>query len=51
MTFADKGGKTKVTLKTRAVGLADFAPQMLRGMEAGWSQSLDSLAAHLTPQA
>jgi len=51
VTFADQGSKTKLILKTRAVGLVDFAPQMLRGMEAGWSQSLDSLAAHLSPQA
>jgi uncharacterized protein YndB with AHSA1/START domain len=43
VTFADFGGKTKLTLKTRAVGLVPFAPQMLAGMEAGWSQSLDKL--------
>jgi uncharacterized protein YndB with AHSA1/START domain len=45
--FADQGGKTKLTLRTRAVGLVDYAPQMLRGMEPGWSQSLDNLAKHL----
>jgi uncharacterized protein YndB with AHSA1/START domain len=43
VTFADLEGKTKLTLKTRAVGLVPFAPQMLAGMEAGWSQSLDKL--------
>jgi uncharacterized protein YndB with AHSA1/START domain len=45
--LADQNGKTKLTLKTRAVGLVDYAPQMLRGMEPGWSQSLDSLATYL----
>ncbi len=48
VTFAEQGGKTKLTLQTRAVGLVDFAPMMLRGMEAGWNQSLDSLATHLS---
>jgi uncharacterized protein YndB with AHSA1/START domain len=41
--FDDLGGKTKLTLVTRAVGLVPLAPQMLAGMEAGWSQSLDKL--------
>jgi uncharacterized protein YndB with AHSA1/START domain len=45
--FADQGGKTRLTLQTRAIGLVDLAPQMLRGMEQGWSQSLDKLAGHL----
>jgi uncharacterized protein YndB with AHSA1/START domain len=40
-------GKTKLTLKTHAVGLVEFAPMMLRGMEPGWNQSLDRLAEHL----
>jgi uncharacterized protein YndB with AHSA1/START domain len=43
VTFAEHAGKTKLTLQTRAVGLVDYAPQMLRGMEQGWSQSLDKL--------
>jgi hypothetical protein len=28
-----------------AVGLSPVAPQMLAGMEAGWTQSLEKLAA------
>jgi len=48
VTFAEHGNKTKLTLHTRAVGHVPFAPQMLRGMEPGWNQSLDSLAAFLT---
>jgi uncharacterized protein YndB with AHSA1/START domain len=44
ITFEDAGGKTKVTVHSRAVGIAPIAPQMLAGMEMGWSQSLDKLA-------
>ena len=40
----EEGGKTKLTLKTYAKGLVPMAPQMLAGMETGWSQSLDKLA-------
>ena len=39
----EQGGKTRLTLHTRAVGLVPIAPQMLAGMEMGWSQSLDKL--------
>ena len=42
------GNKTKLTLQTRAEGLVDFAPQMLKGMDQGWSQSFDKLAAHVS---
>jgi uncharacterized protein YndB with AHSA1/START domain len=38
-----QGGKTRLTLKTYAKGMVPMAPQMLAGMEAGWSQSLDKL--------
>lgn len=44
ITFEDIGGKTRVTVQSRAVGLAPVAPQMLAGMEAGWTQSLEKLA-------
>lgn len=44
VTLADEGGKTKVTVRADAVGLAPEAPQMLAGMEAGWTQSLERLA-------
>ena len=40
----EQGGKTRLTLNTYAKGLVPMAPQMLAGMEAGWSQSLDKLA-------
>jgi uncharacterized protein YndB with AHSA1/START domain len=47
VTFAEHGGKTKLTLQTRAVGLVSFAAQMLEGMEAGWTQSLERLTEKL----
>ena len=43
VTFAEQGGKTTLTLKTHAVGLVPIAKQMLAGMEAGWTQSIDKL--------
>ena len=43
VTFAEKGGKTTLILETHAVGLVPIAPQMLGGMEAGWTQSIDKL--------
>lgn len=46
--FEDQGGKTKLTLETSVVGLVEIAAQMIKGMEAGWSQSLDRLQEHVT---
>jgi len=43
VTFAEKEGKTTLTLKTHAVGLVPIATTMLAGMEAGWTQSIDKL--------
>jgi uncharacterized protein YndB with AHSA1/START domain len=45
VTFAEQGGRTTLTLHTRAVGIAPMAPRMLAGMEAGWTQSLERLEA------
>lgn len=50
VTFEDLGGKTKMTLDAQAVGLVPQAPQMLAGMEAGWSGSFDKLAQALARQ-
>jgi uncharacterized protein YndB with AHSA1/START domain len=47
VTFEEHGGKTKLTLQTRATGLVAGAERMLAGMEAGWTQSLDKLSEHL----
>jgi uncharacterized protein YndB with AHSA1/START domain len=46
----EQSGKTKLTLKTYAKGLVPMAPQMLAGMEAGWSQSLDKLGEAIAAQ-
>jgi uncharacterized protein YndB with AHSA1/START domain len=43
VTFAESNNKTTLTLRTHAVGLVPIAPQMLAGMEAGWTQSIDKL--------
>jgi uncharacterized protein YndB with AHSA1/START domain len=47
VTFAKQGGKTKLTVHACAVGLAAVAERMLEGMQAGWTQSLDRLEAHM----
>jgi uncharacterized protein YndB with AHSA1/START domain len=47
VTFADLGGRTKLTLHTRMAGLVPYAPRMLEGMETGWSQSLERLSEKL----
>ena len=44
VTFVAQGNRTKLTVHASAVGLVPFAPQMLAGMEVGWTQSLDKLA-------
>jgi uncharacterized protein YndB with AHSA1/START domain len=47
VTFAELGGKTELTVHACAVGLAAVAKRMLEGMQAGWTQSLDRLEAHV----
>ena len=47
VTFAEQGGKTKLTLRTRGTAVKPVAIQYLQGMEMGWSQSLTKLAALL----
>jgi uncharacterized protein YndB with AHSA1/START domain len=45
--FEEENGKTKLTLQTRGTAMVDYAAAYLKGMEAGWTQSLDSLAEEL----
>ena len=45
--FAQHGGKTKLTLQTRAVAVVAHAAAYLAGMEVGWTQSLERLAEEL----
>src|SRR5882672_4194304 len=39
--FAENNGKCTLTLKSHAVGRVPIAKQMLAGMNAGWTQSID----------
>jgi uncharacterized protein YndB with AHSA1/START domain len=48
VTFADKGGKTTMTLHTRGRAVVDYAVGYLNGMEAGWTGSIDKLEMLLT---
>jgi uncharacterized protein YndB with AHSA1/START domain len=45
VTFEAEGRKTKMTLHTTAKGMVPQAAQMLAGMEAGWTQSLDKFSS------
>ena len=47
VTFADHNGKTKLTLETRGVAKVAYAANYLKGMEMGWTQSLERLAESL----
>jgi uncharacterized protein YndB with AHSA1/START domain len=46
-TFTGQGGKTKFTLEAQVLKSTPEAAPMLAGMEVGWSQSLERLAAIL----
>ncbi len=45
VTFTEQGGKTTVTVDTRATAVVAYAAAYLDGMEMGWVQSLDGLGA------
>ena len=47
VTFVEENGKTKIILHTRGSAVVDYAAAYLQGMEAGWTQSIDKLEAHL----
>jgi uncharacterized protein YndB with AHSA1/START domain len=48
VTFADLGGKTKLTLHAKVLSMRPEARQYLKGQKVGWSQSLDRLEALVT---
>jgi uncharacterized protein YndB with AHSA1/START domain len=48
VTFADEGGKTRMTLHTRGTAVVDYAAAYLQGMEIGWMTSIDKLEAFVT---
>ena len=43
VTFEEQGGKTRLTVREKAVALAPVASPMIARMETGWAQSLDRL--------
>lgn len=47
VAFAEHGRKTTMTVKARVVKSTSEAAPYLKGMEAGWTQSLERLEAHL----
>ncbi len=50
VTFAEEGGKTTQTLRARVTKKTEGADTYLDGMEAGWTQSLERLASHLSAE-
>jgi uncharacterized protein YndB with AHSA1/START domain len=49
VTFAEEGGKTRLTLHTRGSAMTEQAVGYLKGMEMGWTQSIDKLQAFIAP--
>jgi uncharacterized protein YndB with AHSA1/START domain len=47
VTFAERGGKTTLTVRARVTMKTAGAEQFLRGMEAGWTQSLERLQRYV----
>jgi uncharacterized protein YndB with AHSA1/START domain len=47
VTFAEQGGKTKQTLHARVIKRTAEAAPYLKGLEAGWTQSLERLAEYV----
>ena len=45
--FVEKSGKTLVTLQARVLQATAVATQYLKGMEAGWTQTLDKLGSYI----
>ena len=50
VTFAEVSGKTKQILRARVIKKTAQAAPYLAGMETGWTQSLERLAAHVTTE-
>ena len=48
--FAEQDGQTKLTLETRGAAKVGYAANYLQGMEAGWTQSLERLAAYVATE-
>jgi uncharacterized protein YndB with AHSA1/START domain len=50
-TFADAGGKTRLTVREQAVALVPAAGPVLANMETSWTESLGRLAGAVPPRA
>jgi uncharacterized protein YndB with AHSA1/START domain len=48
LAFAKEGGKTKQILRARVMKKMAEAAPYLAGMEEGWAQSLERLAAYMS---
>jgi uncharacterized protein YndB with AHSA1/START domain len=48
VTFAQDGAKTKLTLRTRGAVMVPYAIPYLKGMQVGWTQSVERLAAEVS---
>ena len=47
VTFAEQGDKTKLTMQARVMKTTPAAASHLAGMEIGWTQTLERLAAYV----
>ena len=47
VTFNERGGKTTISLTAQIVRKSPGADQFLKGMNAGWQQTLDRLVSHV----
>jgi uncharacterized protein YndB with AHSA1/START domain len=50
VTFAEHGGKTKLTLHAKVMMATPAGAPHLAGMEMGWSQTLDRLAEYVVTE-
>lgn len=48
ITFADEGGKTRLTIRSQVLTTTPAAPQYLKGMREGWTQSLERLSEYVS---
>jgi uncharacterized protein YndB with AHSA1/START domain len=51
VTFNERGGKTTISLTAQIVRKSPGADGYLKGMNEGWSQTLDRLASHVATSA
>lgn len=48
VTFAESGGRTKLSVNATAAGASDVAAGMLKGMDQGWAETIDRLGSRVT---